>query len=494
MNIAKRCSLICVLAGLAVPALPAKAFATYQTGSMAAADVIATNAFDVIDPAATSALRAAEALKTPAIFRFCPVATNVLGGQLQIAFAAAHSDFTNSLQETFQKTVLDHAAITSPDFDYLVTAYNITHKKFPVPSVLAMDWAYGKTGETEKNRLFAPLLQATQLSIRPDDLPAGFSGGTWRLISVSNQNETLTPETTEARGQLISPTNFLTLSQAQMQFRRQFNNFDEQPLARALSTWLQPDCLPEMALTESVRARAVQQLVVSEHYAAGQIIVRQGSIIDEKTKAALDAAQGKPAAVVDDQPIAAAPLNPSSQIPATEIQIQKPAAVVTPAHPAEMLSPKKNWLAAGLIALAAIILITLWPLWRFISRRRSLVLTSPISKDLPWQTPSALQTELAPQLIRIVREAFVQELAGQRRDLLLSQRAAAEEVIRLVHRMDGLHVAMQERLQTYQEQIQKLETELAARTEENRDQIKLKIQMIRHQIEAESSAKRIELN
>jgi len=39
-----------------------------------------------------------------------------------------------------------------------------------------------------------------------------------------------------------------------------------------------------------------------------------------------------------------------------------------------------------------------------------------------------------------------------------------------------------------------LEGELTARTEENRQLIRLKIQMIRHQVDAESGVKRVEFN
>jgi hypothetical protein len=105
-----------------------------------------------------------------------------------------------------------------------------------------------------------------------------------------------------------------------------------------------------------------------------------------------------------------------------------------------------------------------------------------------------LETELAPQILQVVRQAFIHELAGQRRDLLMTQQAAAAEVTRLVQRMDSLQIALQDRLRAYEAQIQELEAELTARKEENRQLIRLKIQMIRHQVELESSPQRVELN
>jgi len=146
---------------------------------------------------------------------------------------------------------------------------------------------------------------------------------------------------------------------------------------------------------------------------------------------------------------------------------------------------------AGAAFAAVIVLITAW---RFIPKRSRGSSALSVVADTEFKNTPLLQTELAPQLVQIVRQAFVQELAGQRRDLLLAQQAAAAEVIRLVHRMDELQVAMQERLRAYESQIQTLEGELTARTEENRQLIRLKIQMIRHQVDAESGVKRVEFN
>jgi len=105
-----------------------------------------------------------------------------------------------------------------------------------------------------------------------------------------------------------------------------------------------------------------------------------------------------------------------------------------------------------------------------------------------------LQSELAPQLLQVVRQAFIQELSGQRRDLLLTQQTAAAEVVNLVKRMDALQITMQDRLRTYEAHIKKLESELTARKEENRQLIRLKIQMFRHQVDVETSPQRVELN
>ncbi len=475
--------------GFGVSVLHAKDFSTYRIGSIAGEDIVAPVALDVIDPAATAALKSAEAAKTPAIFRSYIGATNTLAGQFNLAFASARTNFISALQDTFHQAVLNHAAVTSPDFGYLVTAFNIENKKFPVPDFLAMDWAYGKTGDVEKNKFLNALLQQMQSPIRPDDVDDGFETGKMlRLVPVKNPDEKMSLAEAETRGQIISGSNLLTVAQARMQFRREFNTYEEQPLARALSEWLQPNCRPDGALTQSARDQAVRQLVVAEHYTAGQIIAAQGSVIDAKTKAALDQLNEKPAAQAiaaepaHDLNVASTPLATSPQ--PTETFPTSIPTIATTGHSKKFSTPRLWFFVALTIFIAA----TLLSIWQLILRHRR------VAKILPAQKPFELQSELTSPLVRVVKEALVQELAVQRRELLYAQQLATAEVVGLVRKMDGLQLAMQERWQTYESQIQKLETELADRTEENRELLQLKIEMIRRQLETERAGKRITFN
>ncbi len=479
--------------------LGAKEPATFHVGDVLGADVVTPVALEVVDPTATAALQSIEALKAPAIFRSEAYVTNALMHQFQATFDETHASFISALQDTFHQTLLDHAAVTSPDFGYLVTAFNINHKKFPIPMLLAKEWAYGKTGAVEKDKWFNALWQQVQSAIRPDDLPAGFDlGKNFRLVPVNHLSDRLTLGDVTKRGQTLATTNLLPIAQVRTQFRRAFTDDDEQPLARALAAWLQPTCLPDAALTQIARERAVHHLVVAEHYAAGQIIAPQGSVIDAKIKAALDALAGQPPSGASNQPSAIIAADEANESPVA-IPAQSKITTATPAIAAptgfahsweKVWTRKKGWIiGAGAVAIFALIALGRW-----LAQRHRARLVANVTKDLPWQTPVGLQTELAPQLVRAVQSAIVQELAGQRSHLLLTQQVAATEVIRLVHKMDELQVAMQERLQTYEAQIRELETELTARTEENRELIQLKIEMIRHQLEVETLRREARFN
>jgi hypothetical protein len=101
------------------------------------------------------------------------------------------------------------------------------------------------------------------------------------------------------------------------------------------------------------------------------------------------------------------------------------------------------------------------------------------------QAQAAARANLAPHLAQVLKETVVQELATQRRELLKAQEEAALEIAGMIRRFDSVQAPLQERLHSYEARIQELEKELTALNEENRELLKLKIEMIRHQLEVE---------
>ena len=106
----------------------------------------------------------------------------------------------------------------------------------------------------------------------------------------------------------------------------------------------------------------------------------------------------------------------------------------------------------------------------------------------------ATRDALAPLLAQAVKEAVVQELAAQRRELLRAQENAAMELVAMIHRLDSVQAPLQDRMRAYESRIQELEKDLAARTEENHELLKLKIEMLRRQVETERGRTRMEFN
>jgi hypothetical protein len=100
---------------------------------------------------------------------------------------------------------------------------------------------------------------------------------------------------------------------------------------------------------------------------------------------------------------------------------------------------------------------------------------------------NSLQTTLAPHLTEALKDAVVQELAAQRRQLLAAQQDAAAELTALVRRLEQMQAPMIERLRAYEERLMELQKDLADQTEQNRELLKLKIEMTRRQMESERS-------
>ncbi len=100
---------------------------------------------------------------------------------------------------------------------------------------------------------------------------------------------------------------------------------------------------------------------------------------------------------------------------------------------------------------------------------------------------NSLQTQLEPHLTEALKTAVVQELAAQRRQLLAAQQEASAEITALIRRLENAHAPMIERLRAYEERLQELQKELAEQTEQNRELLKLKIEMMRKQMESERS-------
>ncbi|HZL14279.1 MAG TPA: hypothetical protein VFC85_09070 [Verrucomicrobiae bacterium] len=98
---------------------------------------------------------------------------------------------------------------------------------------------------------------------------------------------------------------------------------------------------------------------------------------------------------------------------------------------------------------------------------------------------NAAQFQLAPQIIEALKNAVVQELASQRRELLQSHQAATAELTELARRLEQVQAPLIERLRTYETRIGELEKILSEQTQENRELLKIKIEETRRQMEAE---------
>jgi hypothetical protein len=110
------------------------------------------------------------------------------------------------------------------------------------------------------------------------------------------------------------------------------------------------------------------------------------------------------------------------------------------------------------------------------------------------QLLNSVQASLAPQLVEALKNAVVQELAAQRRELLAAQQTAAAELTELGRRLEAVQAPLLERLRAYEQRIGELEKELGEQSEANRELLKMKIELLREQVESERSRSRMSFN
>jgi len=522
--------LACAIALLSVSLLHAKDLAAYRVGDTAEEDVATTVPLDVIDSDATAARKAEEALKTPAIFRSYSDTAAQVENEFLAAFAAAHASFVAAIQNTFHKPVLGKATITSPDFEHFIAIFNAQNKSFPVTADLAAEWARGGMGAAIDDKLRKSLFQMMQRPVRSDGLPDGFAlGETLRLVPVNDPKEKLALGDAERHGQLIPQTSVTTIPQLRGLFCEEFPK-DQQLVARALAAFLKPNCALDENLTQQARVRQTARLAVIAHYDAGEIVVRRGQTVDAKIKAALDQLYGKTAPSQLDRQIVAerdqaqqareqarqereraqqshdlaqheqeqarqerelAQQEHEQRLRMHNQAVQMFEQVRNTESQTSAIRARNQWLVAALAGVSVLTLLALWGLVRH-RRRVSRALTMDI---VPMQKGQLmLPANLAPYLAQTLKETVVQELAAQRRELLMVQEEAAVEIAAMIRRLDSAQAPVRERLHLYETRIQELEKELAARNEENRELLKLKIEMIRRQLEAERTGNRMDFN
>ena len=484
--------LICLGVLLSLSVVRGKDLAAYRTGDTAEENISTPVALDVIDADATAARKAAEALKTPAIFRSYPNPTNAITRDFLAAFAKTRALFATNLQSALGGITDADATVASPGFAKFVATFNRKKIPFPISTELAGVWAHGDAGAAIQTRLLNSLLQMTHRPIRPDDptngvVPGLALGETLRLAAVDSPQSELTLTDAEQRGKLVTLTSVTTLTRLRDLFRKNFPT-TEQPLARGIGKFLRTNCELDAGLTRQARDRDTQQLVVVNHYDAGQVIVQRGEIIDAKRKAVL---------VQLDEKLMPSQLNAQLAAQREQLRAQLELAAAQKARDQNVnlqpqtppARPNNDWL---LVALAGISVVALMAFWIRARNRRRMpsLLSVRAEKSIP-QPHDYLQASLSPQIAQILKEAVVQGLAAQRNELLQAQQAAAAEIGALVHRLDELKAPMQDRLRSYEDRIGELEKDLAERNEENRELLKLKIEMTRRQLEAERARNRV---
>lgn len=467
----------------------------YRVGDQAEADIITPVPLVVLDPVRTENLRTAEAQRVNPVFRHLPAAAAQSEVGLMSAFTNAQSRFTAGLEKLFGHPLpLLNAEFVQPHYAAFLNAYRGQNPDFPLTPQLAELWAFGDDGEIALERQLARLRRFAGNLVRPDALPDGerWSTASVRLIVVTNVAEPLTVALVDRHARHAAWTNLVTLG-ALRQNVEKMAAASERLEARYVAGFLRANCFFDEELTRQDRVRRTEPIHAADRYEAGQVIVKQGDVVTEKTKLALDELQSRTAA----QRIQATADLERTRVEAEATQAQRAA---------EETLQTNRWLLATL-GVAAIAFVSLG-LFLFTRRRvllearrrsasggQALVVRS--AAEDAWreralaaearaqQATAMLRTKMLPHLARWMMQEFMRRLMLQRRVILSDQQTAEREVAELAERLEHVHAPLEDRLRAYERRIAELEAELTARGEQDLELIKARIETTRRRLDGE---------
>lgn len=484
-----------VLLATAAAAAEFPALLEYRVGDQAEVDIVTPVALVVFDPVRTESLRKAEAQRVNPIFRHFPLVSTLSERRLQSAFTSAQTRFTDGLEKLIGHPLpLLNAEFDRPQYAEFVKAFSEQNSGFPITPQLAELWALGDDGEIALNRQLARLRQWSNVLVRADSLPNNerLTTATLRLVTVTNAAMPPTLAVIDTHGWNVASTNVLTLSALRQTVERAAPAV-ERADARYVSTYLQPNCAFDEELTHQVRTRSIEAINAADRYEPGQVIVKQGEAVTERTKLALDELQSRTAA----QRVQANADLERNRVKAEATIAQKAA---------EETLATNRWLL-GALGVAALAFVS-FGLFIFTRRRAllaarrpgtssALVISSPaeeawrqraLAAEARAQKATAmLRTKMLPHMARWMVQEFMQRLMWQRRAILTEQQTAEREVAELAERLENVHAPLEERLRAYEHRIAELEAELAARGEQNVEQIKARIETTRRKLDGERS-------
>ena len=464
----------------------AKDLAEYRLGDKLTEDITTPVPLMVVDPAATEALKEKEALRVPAIFRFDKTAAANVEAGVRGAFSLARSNFVRMVRGSFHRTRLGEEQLQTEGFDKLIASFKKQNASFPLSRTMAEDWALGGDGLAAQIMLIARVRLAMEQPICDDNLPDTPKIGIQvLLVPVKGGQEVVSQEVVNARGTRAYKTDVLTLSRARSALEERFGA-EEEDTARFAAGCLRANCFLESELTVAAQSQHTDELFVADNYQAGQVVARQGQIVDRKIMAVLGQIQEKTVAGRLQQ-----------QVLQGKIQ-------------AAQLRESNRQLVAGLIGVGAMLFVML--AWLAFRRKPAATLLpavvggnlSPDSRDEAgaWQMRALAAEERVARahdairsgVVSQLKEKAVSSLVTQRSDMMNAQQAAAAEMAELERRLSELHMPLQDRLRAYEGKIADLEKALAAKGEENRELIKAKIELMRKQLEVERKGSTLQFN
>jgi hypothetical protein len=451
----------------------------YRVGDEAKEEITAAVPLTVVNEDETTSLKQKESLRVPVLCRYQTNVAPATEVQFINSFFVVKSNFLARLETVLGTNRLAAEDLASPRFQKFYNNYRRANKGCPITTNLAGIWASGESDELFLGKLSGLLREEMRHGVRAGTLPPEMKL-TWsvRMVYVTNLEQEASLEMAEKRGVYFRNTNVLTVGKAREELVNRFPA-EEKPLGKFVASFVVSNCAPDLKLTQLARSNRIANIWASDQYAAGEVVVKQGQIIDKKSKAALDQLREK---------VAMLRLEEEQRNPAR------------PQQAAAAIAPWQIYAAGGGVFAAVVIT------WIFASRRRqpaSLVPAlsgrgmiadpavvpcdscgSPVAIPLSVRerNAEALRQAMAPNLAQFLKTSFVQRLLSQRNEMTDTQLQAASEMLEMEARLEKIHAPLRDRLRAYEQRIVELENELEKRETENEQLIKTKIQLMRQQM------------
>jgi hypothetical protein len=432
------------------------------------------------------------------IFRFHPGAADEVESEFHSAFDTARASFQKRLNATFlleslfQDHQLDAKALASDRFTQVINGFQNENKSFPLTRNLAEIWATGGSDDALQKAWARPLRTVMQHYI----LPLTTSGEVNRfddvlLVSVTNLAQTISSEAEKENGKEVSNPDFYTLDKAKRELELVFSS-EEKPVADFLASFLKLNCASATELTQPLSTPHLTEAGVAA--------------LEEPAEIATDTKETKAEAV----PAVRDPVEASEVLPGRD-----------PVLSLFFSDQKSVWEILALIALGLVAFLV----WSFKHNRKPkqepnrqpvFKANRMIEEAAPFdvqegfiEQPTILQqaeiefwrnraleaerrletasattrSHLMPHLARMLMDKFVQRLFSQRTALLDTQEMATLKVVEMEKQLEKIHASRESQLKAYQLRIERLEKELAAKTEENRALIRTAVQLTEAQVQ-----------
>jgi hypothetical protein len=431
----------------------------------------------VVDQEETAALKLREAGKVPVVCRYWTNSADEVEERFRAAFSETRTKFLGTVEAAFNRKKLGEPGLAGAKFQKLIASFQKQNKAFPVTTNVAVLWASGQSDRVLQSSLSTILREAMARPIRGGKPPVKFSYSA-RLLAMGDNKQPFTLEDADRFGFNVLRTNIATLARAKEELTQSVPA-EELVTARFLASLMKTNCSPDPELTRQAQERRIAPLYAADRYEPGQLIVKQGEVIDRKMKAALEQIAEKTALV--------------------QVQLQQ-----QPSRSAQATvgTDRGLWIAAGAGGMAFVALL----FW--VARRRQTTTLLPArvpgtalqsttvacpscAEEIVITAPIPRPQEFSPRA-RLMLVRIFQRLLLQRETLRSTQDEAAAEISRLEERLKKVQAPLEDRLRAYEQRIGELQRELAQKGDENRELINAKIELARQQIEIEKS--RMELN